>query len=364
MNEIFLIQDNRHLEEFKDKSFCGFKKTEVYKTLFRSIESGQIENACHWLTECMISGYSIDLLDKLIAFSSKLIHINNPKLPVYLHRKYMYFFKSIDNINVKKQKHLTIHFRNNLVLRNLMFDLVSILTISPKTKRYDKYPKINETTEFQFESIKNRLRAQANFCPDTLFKFTDPEELRVVINEIMFHCKNINSGYNEGAYWIAWIFQWEKKNKKMKQAFEIDEREIDNIKPAYKKDVVWLLWSALLYEASTRDEPTKQQVFALYKLFKYEFTGPKRNLRIPIIYHTLGYLTHSVNFTLPLIYDKRIYIQCQCNVNYMFKMKKKHEIGGSPKPLPKKEKRKKPDIQTEKTNDLFSVINDIDQLIR
>ena len=324
MNEIFLIQDNRHLEEFKDKSFCGFKKTEVYKTLFRSIESGQIENACHWLTECMISGYCIDLLDKLIAFSSKLIHINNPKLPVYLHRKYMYFFKSIDNINVKKQKHLTIHFRNNLVLRNLMFDLVSILTISPKTKRYDKYPKINETTEFQFESIKKRLRAQANFCPDTLFKF----------------------------------------NKKMKQAFEIDEREIDNIKPAYKKDVVWLLWSALLYEANTRDEPTKQQVFALYKLFKYEFTGPKRNLRIPIIYHTLGYLTHSVNFTLPLIYDKRIYIQCQCNVNYMFKMKKKHEIGGSPKPLPKKEKRKKPDIQTEKTNDLFSVINDIDQLIR
>ena len=100
------------------------------------------------------------------------------------------------------------------MLRNLMFDLVSILTISPKTKRYDKYPKINETTEFQFESIKNKLRAQANFCPDTLFKFTDPEELRVVINEIMFHCKNINSGYNEEPIGLLGSFNGKRKIKK------------------------------------------------------------------------------------------------------------------------------------------------------
>ena len=35
-----------------------------------------------------------------------------------------------------------------------------------------------------------------------------------------------------------------------------------------------------------RDEPTKQQVFALYKLFKYEFTGPKRNLRTYDLSHS------------------------------------------------------------------------------
>ena len=364
MDDIFLIQDNRHLDDFKDKSFSGFKKTEVYKTLFRSIESGKVENACHWLTESMISGYSIDLLDKLIAFSSKLVHINNPRLPVYLLRKFIYFYHSIDNIDLKKQKHLTIHFRNNQVLRNLLFDIVSIITISPKTKRFDKYPKINETIDFQFESIKKRLHAQANFCPDTLFKFTDPEELRVVINEILFHCKNIHSGYENSMYWIAWIFQWEKKNKKMKQCFEIDERDIQDIKPSYRKDVVWLVWSAILYEANTRDEPTKQQIIALYKLFKHKFTGPKRNLRIPLIYHSLGYLTHSINFTLPLIYDKRVYLQCQCNVNLMFKMKRSQEIGGSPKPLPKKEKRKKQNIQEEQMNDLFSVLTSIDTLIR
>ena len=138
---------------------------------------------------------------------------------------------------LKNKKNLIIHFRNNPVIRNLFFDIVSVITLSPKTKRYDKYPKINEETEFQFESIKRRLHAQCNYCPDILFKFTDPEELRVVVNEIMFHFKNINSGYENCAYWIAWIFQWEKKNKRMKCKFEIDERDIKDVKKSYRKDI-------------------------------------------------------------------------------------------------------------------------------
>jgi len=364
MNEQYLIQDIRHLDEFKDKSFSGFKKTDVIKTLFKSVESGKIENACHWTTECMISGYCIELLDKLIAFSSKIIHINNPKLPSYLWRKYQYFFKTIDNINLKKQKYLCIHFRNNLVLRNLFFDVISVITLSPKSNRYDKYPKINEEHDFQFENIKRRLHAQANFCPDTLFKFTDPEEVRVVINELMFHFKNINSGYENSAYWVAWIFQWEKKNKKLKQKFEIDEREVTGVKKTHWKDVVWLLWTAILVEGNTRNDDVKYQIHSLYQLFKYDFTVSRRNLRIPLINHAIGYLTHTIKFTIPVISDKKVYLQYQCNVNIMFKMKKTGEKTGPPKSIPKKEKRKKSDIKGEQINDKLSVLNDIDILLR
>lgn len=363
MDEQFLIQDTRHLEDFKDKTFSGFKKTDVIKTLFKSIETGKVENACHWLTECMVSGYCIDILDKLINFSSKIIHINNPKLPTYLWRKYRYFFKTIDNINLRKQKHLCIHFRNNQVLRNLFFDIVSVITCSPKTKRYDKYPKINEETDFQFVNIKRRLHAQANFCPDSLFKFTDPEELRVVMNEIMYHFKNINSGYENCCYWIAWIFQWEKKNKKMKVKFEIDERDVQGINKKLCKDVVWLLWTAILIEGNTRDNEVKYQINALYQLFKYEFTAGKRNSRIPLIYHAIGYLTHSIQFTHKTICDKKVYLQCQCNVNLMFKMKKVNETNDLVKPIEKKKKVKQ-NIKLEQVNDKLSVLNDIDILIQ
>ena len=364
MDPQFIIEDTRHLEDFKDKSFAGFKKTDVLKTLFKSIESGKVENACHWTTECMISGYCIELIDKVIAQSSKLIHINNPKLPSYLWRKYQYFFKTIDNINLKKQKHLCIHFRNNQVLRNLFFDIISVITLSPKSKRFDKYPKINEETDFQFENIKKRLHAQANFCPDTVFKFTDPEELRVVINEIMFHFKNINSGYENCAYWISWIFQWEKKNKKLKRKFEIDEREITDVKKNYWKDIVWLIWTAILVEGNTRSDDVKYQIHSLYQLFKCQFTGPKRNLRIPMIYHAIGYLTHTINFTIPIISNQKIYIQTQCNVNIMFKMKKVNENTSPPKPLPIKEKKKKNTIKDEQVNDKLSALNDIAILLR
>jgi hypothetical protein len=364
MDPQFLIEDTRHLEDFKDKSYSGFKKTDVIKTLFKSIESGKVENACHWITECMVSGYCIDILDKLMAHSSKVIHINNPKLPAYLWRKYQSFFKTINNINLKKQKHLCIHFRNNQVLRNLYFDIVSVITLSPKSKRFDKYPKINEGTDFLFENITKRLHAQSNYCPDTIFKFTDPEELRVVVNEMMFHYKNINSGYENCAYWLTWIFQWEKKNKKLKRSFEIDEREIPNVKKGYWKDVVWLIWSTILAEGSTRSDDVKYQVHALYQLFKYEFTGPKRNLRIPMIYHAIGYVTHSVSFTLSIISNQKLYIQSQCNVNLMFKMKKTSENNSSPKPLPVKEKRKKASIKDEQVADKLSLLHDIDILLR
>jgi hypothetical protein len=363
MNEQYIIEDTRYLESFKDKSFGGFKKTDVIKTLFKSIETGKVENACHWTTECMISGYCLELLDKLISFSSKIIHINNPRLPEYLWRKYSYFFKTINHINLKKDKHLIIHFRNNQVLRNLFFDIVTVISLSPKSKRYDKYPKINEETDFQFETIKQRLHAQCNFCPDILFKFTDPEELRVVVNEIMFHFKNINSGYENCCYWVAWIFQWEKKNKRMKQKFEIDEREITDVKKNYRKDVVWLLWSAILLEANERDPIVKKQIQALYQLFKYEFTGPKRNLKIPLIYHAIGYITHTVKYTIPIITDRKIYIQCQCSVNQMFKMKKVGEYKKPSIPPPKQEK-KKHTIESEQINDRFSILNHIDALIK
>lgn len=365
MNEEFIIQDTRHLTDFKEKSFSGFKKKDVIKTLFTSIETGKVENACHWITECMVSGYTLDILDKLIAFSCKIIHINSPSLPNYLWRKYRYFYKSIDNINLKKQKQLMIHFRNNQVLRNTMFDLTTVISLSSKTKRFDKYPKINDATDFNFQTIKQRLHAQANFCPDSLFKYTDPEELRVVVNEIMYHFKNIDSGYENCCYWIGWIFGWEKKQKKLKIKFEIDQRDIQGVKPSLCKDVVWLLWSAILTETNTRDTSIKYQVNALYQLYKFQFSVSKRNLRIPLVYNAIGYLTHSIVFKEPIITDKKVFIQSQCNVNHMFKSKKSYENNGSPKPIIKKVKKKeKLSAETEQINDKLAILSDIDALIR
>ena len=358
MDQNYIIEDIREIECFKDKTFSGFKKIDVIKALIKSVEKCEIEHACNWITECIISGYSIEILDKLIVLSSKIIHINSPSLPNFLWRKYQIFYNTIDTIDLKKQKQLFIHFRNNQVIRNLLFDITSTITTSPKSKRYDKYSKIKEQIDFNFENIKKRLKAQANYCPDDLFKFTDPDDIRIIINELMLHFKNTNTGYEYSSYWLSWIIQWEKINKKNKIKWEIDERNIKGIKKEYCKDILWLVWSAILYEARYRDDNTKLQIISLYNLYKSNFTLPRRNMKIPLLYHAIGYLTHCIEYSIPIRTNKQIFIQTQCNANIMFKMKKNNEKNDKPKSI----LQKKPDVKSEQTNDKFSIMNDIDMM--
>ena len=68
-------------------------------------------------------------------------------------RKYDVFTKSYNHIG-KKQKDKLIHLRNTQSVRNVFFDLVVTMAISPKTKRFDKYPKVNED-HFQYGKIQS-----------------------------------------------------------------------------------------------------------------------------------------------------------------------------------------------------------------
>ena len=45
-------------------------------------------------------------------------------------------------------------FRNDRVLRNTMFDLTTVVSLS-KTKRFDKYPKINDGLIFIFKLLNS-----------------------------------------------------------------------------------------------------------------------------------------------------------------------------------------------------------------
>ena len=262
-----IITDPRPLEAFKEKSFSDFKKREVYAILLKSIETRKIENACYWITECIVSGYTFDIVEKLLIFSSKIIHINSPNLPMYLYRKYSLFLQSINHLN-KKEKHKHIHLRNTDTIRNYLFDLVVILCISPKNKRYDKYPKIDHEIDFQFTTIKNKMNATMQVLPSSIIRFTDPEELRIILNELFFNLKNELGGYEKSSYWISWILQWEKKNKKDKKCFEIEERKISSVNPKYCKDVIWIIWEVILEETKLRNENIQNQIFSLYGLFK------------------------------------------------------------------------------------------------
>jgi hypothetical protein len=360
MNKDFIIIDPRPLEAFKDSTFSGFKKRDVYNKLFRTVEEGKIEESCYWCTECICSGYSIELFEKLIIHNSKVTHINSPKLPEFLWRKYNSFLSSFDHIS-KKEKDQLIHLRNTQSIRNCLFDLVTTISSSPKNKRFDKYPKVTED-DFQYSKIQSKLSATMKILPSHILRFTDPEELKIIMNEFLFHLKNKNGGYENACYWVAWLVQWEKVNKKKKIKFEIEQREINEVNPKYCKDCIWLLWEIIFYECSERSNDIKIQIQSLYRFFRDNFTPGKRNSRLPLIYHAIGYLTLPIKFNIPIRKDKNLFLQTQCNVNLMFKGKKQNEVKNY---IPPPEKMKKI-IGSEKEIALskFNTLMDIDELKR
>ena len=107
MDDIYRITDSRDYKMFSKKSFSGYKKTDVMNALFKSIESKKIENACHWTTECIISGYTLSLWEKLIIYGMKVVHINNPSSKLKLPKKDLMFslsFNSLTNSICKSDK--------------------------------------------------------------------------------------------------------------------------------------------------------------------------------------------------------------------------------------------------------------------
>lgn len=359
MNNDYLIIDPRPLEEFKDKTFSEFKKRDVFNELAKSMETGKVENTCFWITECIISGYTLELFEKLIIFATKIVHINNPKLPQFLWLKYSSFMNSIDHISKKDRKQY-IHLRNTQSVRNCLCDVAVTITMSPKSKRYDKYPKPKEDTDYSFSAIKSKMNATMQLLPSHIIKFTDPEELRVIMNELFFNLKNNLGGYDHACYWVAWLIQWEKINKKKKQAFEIEERPIKGLKKELCRDLIWLVWSVIFEEANLRDDDIKKQIQALFFLYKHNFTSSKRNVRLPYVYNAIGYLTLPVKFNIRVRKDEDIFLKTQCNINKIFQGKKKHENKNYVEP-PKQNKKV---ISTDKEiqNSQLKRIQEIDEI--
>tara|TARA_B100000686_G_C16758182_1_gene956948 strand:- start:962 stop:2062 length:1101 start_codon:yes stop_codon:yes gene_type:complete len=364
MDEKYLFTDIRSIDSFQKKTFSGFKKNDIINAVLKAIESRKVENACHWTTECIISGYSFILWEKLINFSTKIIHINNPKLPSYLHRKNSVLMNQINVLN-STSKDRYILLRNSQMVRNLFFDVVSTLATSPKTKRYDKYPKLNDQDDFNFINIQKRLCAPMNILPGHIIHFNDPDELRIIINEIFTMLKNKQFGYDRCRYWVLWLLRYEAIHKKKKTPWNIDERNIPNIPKKYRGNIVWVLWEIILEEMKLRNnKKISQQINSLYELFQCNYTIGKRSSRIPILLNAIGYLTHTILFNIPVRNDYKLFIQVQSNVNKMFGKKKKNEVNNNHNnPLLLKSPPKKENIPIEIIQDKINIFNEVDQLI-
>ena len=354
MNDKYKIIDTRLNEDLKQKTFSGFQKKDVIAALFKSIDQGKIESACHWSTECIISGYTIKIWDKLIVYACKIVHINNPKLPIYLYKKNMILFNQLNRLECKNKDYLIL--RNSQMIRNLLCDLITTIITSEKKKRYDKSFKIKEE-DF---NIQNKLQANIHILPSNILRFDDPEELKIIINEFYFHLKNQLSGYDKAIYWILWILEWERKHKKNKETWIISERNV-NIKNALSVIVIVGILK------NRNNNMLKNIIKVLYSLYINNYTGGKRNTRLFIIYNAIGHLTNKLEYDKPIRNNMTVFIQTQSNINKMYEISKKHEVNNTPikveKVKKKDEKKSEEQLGLEIMNDKLNIFNDFNNFI-
>jgi hypothetical protein len=359
MDDKYKIVDERLNEDFKIKTFSGFQKNDVISALFKSIDQGKIENALYWCSEGIISGYIMKIWEKLLNYSFKIVHINNPRLCIFLYKKNNIIFNQIKRLNIKNKDYLVL--RNSQMIRNLLADIIVTIITSEKKLKFDKLIKIKEE-DF---NIKNKLQANLNILPSHILRFDDPEEFKIIMNEIFFHLKNQLSGYDKAIYWIIWLLEWEKKHKKQKENWKIPKRNIDIKKDKDKCDFIWIIWEIIFEELKCRDNKLLKTIIkVLYSLFIYEYTSGKRTERMFIIYNAIGHLTNKIDYKKDIRLNEVLYIQTQSNINKMYEIMKKNEKKtkiNTTKQMDKKEtkKLKKKDLNKEKMMDKLNIFNDI-----
>tara|TARA_B100001059_G_scaffold234776_1_gene278200 strand:+ start:589 stop:1680 length:1092 start_codon:yes stop_codon:yes gene_type:complete len=363
MNDKYKIIDTRLNEEFKQKTFSGFQKKDVIAALFKSIDQGKIEAACHWCTECIVSGYTMKIWDRLIVYACKIVHINNPKLPFFLYKKNMIIFNQLNRLECKNKDYLIL--RNSQMIRNLLCDLITTIITSEKKKRYDKLLKIKDSDM----NISNKLQANIHILPSSILRFDDPEELKIIINEFYFHLKNQLSGYDKAVYWILWLLEWERKHKKNKENWTIPERKVNIKADKDKGDFIWIIWETIFVEMNNRDNNMmKNCIKVLYSLYTNNYTGSKRNTRIFLVYCAIGHLTNNLDYTKSIRLNHAVFIQTQANINKMYEIVKRSEKNNVvTKPVEKvkkkDEKKSEEKIELEKMNDRLSGFNELNNFI-
>jgi hypothetical protein len=359
-----MIDDTRSIESFKKETFSGYKKTDVYKALFKSIDSKKYEESSNWLVECIISGYTCQIWEKLCLYASKFIHINNTNLPIYIYKKNILFQNIVNSYKCNINKENILLLRNNETIKNLMASLLYLLITSEKIKIFKQVKLSN--LDFSMQNVDKRLKSTHNILPESFIHMNEPDELRMIMNEIYFNLQNNTYGYDHVIYWIDWLLKWEKMNKNM--TWNIDDRNV-SVDKKYRSDIIWILWNIIHIEKNKRDKIIINNINSLYQLYIHSYSKSKKNLRLPYIYNSIALLTYDIK-NKPILKDIIGYIQIQINIDKIFKVKNiksvKNEkvdnidinkIINDEKDKERKKKKVRPEL--EKINNNINIFNEL-----
>ncbi len=314
------ISDKRSIKDFKGITFSKYKKADAKKELLNNMSNGKIEPACYWAAEFICAGHYADIWEIIILFCSKHIHLGNPKLPIYLDLR-LDHFKQIMNGGYQDN---IIKMRNNNKVRKLFGEIISVLCLSKKKNTFDNI-KINKD-DFNITKITYNLKADSTEYATRIFKKDDPSELFIGINKFFWNLLKGQKNSALACWWLEWILGFEDICKKENKKYSAARRSNIPVDTNFQKDVIWILWECLLFEANNRSKGLHKIITSMLNIFCLRYKPGVRKRRKYLIYFAINLLTEPLDNTIPIIKNEKIVENITSKINIIYKQIKKNEI--------------------------------------
>jgi hypothetical protein len=319
------INDVRTCAQLKAYTFSNFKKTQVCDQITKNILRGRIESACYWSAELICAGHFYDLWEEILYFFGKHIHLGNPKMVIYLDKRWKYFESIINQGHYITE----LSLRNDKQIRILFAEIVCVLSLSVKKQSFEPI-KIMRNEEFDLNNLRERLQADSIDYIQNVFQEEDPRELVVAINEFAYCLSGKHANMVNACFWMEWVIDFATYCKGKKQELKCDMR-VYPVPYKFQKEPIWILWDILfLYcnkiENIAKKNSVMQLLNAAKTLFCIKYTAGVPKRRRHLLYFAVSCLTEPFQMNMDLVQNKEVVKTVIDGIDIVYKQIKKNEI--------------------------------------
>ena len=115
LNSCIYTYDTKSLLFNKNMTYSGYKKTQVFQQLKKSILKGEVDKACFWAAELDASCYTEDVWVKIMLFACKEINYANQ----------IYRLIYIEVFEILKEFHIVGQKKKCVIVRSCEIDYVN-----------------------------------------------------------------------------------------------------------------------------------------------------------------------------------------------------------------------------------------------
>jgi len=315
----FCIVDDRKPSELKTMTISRYKRTEVIKALHKAMLEGNLERACLWTAELHASGKADFIWKELLEAVPGYVNKANPHLMSWIWYKF-HIYEHLLTKFTPKYRH---EHRNNQEIRNLLVDVVAVVTISAKNDLSKGMPKVPKT-ELQVKNYKKRMVATSLRHIVKILNQHDPSEIRIAINEVVNQFGLVDFKLEEIIYWYLWLEQMQKSKKEWEpficfphQEPEENPLEIDR---GLVGDWVWAFWRAIRNESRQRSPMVQDQIEALYEIYQWKYTKTAKKRKQNVLFAACALLCDDTKWDTKMIQNVKLRIQACSNSNILYRL--------------------------------------------